>query len=45
MLTGLEKGEDCSEALKCGAKMIIKKPIAISDLKEAIEEIKGKNQQ
>lgn len=39
MLTGLEKGNDAKEALKCGAKIIIKKPITISDLKEAIEGI------
>ena len=39
MLTGLEKGNDAKEALRCGAKIILKKPITISDLKEAIEDI------
>jgi len=41
MLTGLEKGNDAKEALNRGAKVILKKPITIAELKAAIDEISG----
>jgi two-component system OmpR family response regulator len=39
MLTGLEKCEDTKDAVEYGANIIIKKPVAINSIKEAIEEL------